>query len=283
MHKLLEFIRSIYVVVLFILLEIIALSYYAHSTTYTQARLLTRSNQVIGGTYSVLERMRHFCYLGRENDQLTAQVIRLEKELLRYRSAEIQERLDSYLTGVDSSQFQFSTAKVVSNQINKSRNYIVLNRGKADGVADSMAVLSSDGAMAGYVLYASQHYAVAVSILNTEFRASGKLTAEADADYSGSIFWTGSDRHYVEMREISKYANIHKGDEIVSTGFSSFFPADVLIGTVESFTLDQTKTAYDVVVRLAADMTALGDVILVRNRDLKEIQRLENQIKNRYQ
>ena len=40
MRKLLEFIRSVYVVVLFVVLEAIAISYYAHSTYYTQARLL---------------------------------------------------------------------------------------------------------------------------------------------------------------------------------------------------------------------------------------------------
>ena len=40
MRKLFEFIRSIYVVVLFVALEVAAISYYAHSTHYTQARLI---------------------------------------------------------------------------------------------------------------------------------------------------------------------------------------------------------------------------------------------------
>ena len=53
MHKLFEFIRSVYVAVLFIVLEIAAVSYYARSTYYTQARLLTRSNQAIGGVHSL--------------------------------------------------------------------------------------------------------------------------------------------------------------------------------------------------------------------------------------
>lgn len=50
MRKLLEFIRSVYVVVLFVVLEAIAISYYAHSTYYTQARLLARSNQLVGAS-----------------------------------------------------------------------------------------------------------------------------------------------------------------------------------------------------------------------------------------
>ena len=53
MRKLLEFIRSVYVVVLFVVLEAIAISYYAHSTYYTQARLLARSNQLVGGVHGL--------------------------------------------------------------------------------------------------------------------------------------------------------------------------------------------------------------------------------------
>ena len=53
MRKLFEFIRSIYVVVLFVALEVAAISYYAHSTHYTQARLLARSNQVAGGVHGL--------------------------------------------------------------------------------------------------------------------------------------------------------------------------------------------------------------------------------------
>ena len=53
MRKLLEFIRSIYVMVLFVVLEAIAVGYYAHSTYYTQAGLLERSIQVVGGVHGV--------------------------------------------------------------------------------------------------------------------------------------------------------------------------------------------------------------------------------------
>lgn len=53
------------------------------------------------------------------------------------------------------------------------------------------------------------------------------------------------------------------------------FPADVLIGYVESFSLADTQMAYDVVIRLAVDVSQLTDVILVRNRDIEDVQELE--------
>ena len=64
----------------------------------------------------------------------------------------------------------------------------------------------------------------------------------------------------------------------MTTGFSQYFPADVLIGWVESASLNETRTAYDVRIRLAADMTALHDVVLVKNQDYNEQRQLEEGI-----
>ena len=135
-----------------------------------------------------------------------------------------------------------------------------------------MALLSPAGAMVGYVVDCSDRYAVAMSVLNTSFRASGRL---AGSDYFGSIYWDGVDPHVVVLGELSKYADPQPGDEVVTTGFSQYFPEDVLIGEVESAELNETRTAYTVRVRLAAEMSRLTDVVLVGNRDLYEIRELQ--------
>ncbi len=168
--------------------------------------------------------------------------------------------------------YELTVARVISNSINKNRNFIVLDRGERDGVEKGMGVLSPEGAMVGYVAASSDRHAVAVSILNTSFNASGKLAGD---DYFGSIYWAGDDRYHVRMKELSKYARVTEGEEVVSSGFSQYFPADVLIGYVESFSLADTQMAYDVVIRLAVDVSQLTDVILVRNRDIEDVQELE--------
>ena len=127
--------------------------------------------------------------------------------------------------------------------------------------------------MAGYRVQCPERYPVAMSGLNTSVRASGKL---ADAEYYGSIYWDGLDQNVVILGELSKYADPKPGQEVVTTGFSQYFPADVLIGWVESAELNETRTAFKVRVRLAAEMSRLTDVILVENRDLTEIRDLQN-------
>ena len=70
-------------------------------------------------------------------------------------------------------------------------------------------------------------------------------------------------------------AAVERGDTIVSTSFSRYFPAGILIGTVEEFDLNETRTAYTVRVRLAAEMSRLNEVVLVGNRDFYEIRNLQ--------
>ena len=273
MRKLLEFIRSIYVVVLFVALEAIAIGYYAHSTYYTQARLLARSNQVVGGVHGLFAGIRHYFSLGEENRNLLAYVTELQERLAMSEEIVDKMRLDSYMQELGASKYCILTGSVISNTINRAQNLIIINRGRRDGVAEDMALLASDGAMAGYVVDCSERYAVAMSVLNTSFRASGKLVG---ADYFGSIYWDGADPHTVVLDELSKYADPQPGQEVVTTGFSQYFPADVLIGWVESAELNETRTAFKVRVRLAAEMSRLTDVILVENRDLREIRDLQN-------
>ncbi len=274
MNKLLEFLRSTYIVLLFVAIEAAALHCYARSTAQAQARILVRSSSVAGGVHGFFAEMKRYFGLGRENRLLTERVAALETELARYRRAEAGRSFDERLLRDSlAGHYAYTTAFVVSNSINKLRNFIVIDRGSADGITPDMALLSAEGAMAGRVVECSERYSVAVSILNTAFRASGRLDG---TDYSGAILWEGGDPGRVKMTEISKYADPEPGDRVVSTGFSQYFPADVPIGTVEHASLNEARTAYTAVVRLDADLSALGYVILVRNLDLPEVRALQH-------
>ena len=188
------------------------------------------------------DNMRRYFSLGHENRLLSEHVARLEEQLAQYQEAATSERLESYLQEIGESKYRFATACVVANTVNRAQNLITLNRGRNDNVIPEMGVLSPDGAMVGYVVDCSDRYAVAMSVLNTSFRASGRL---AGSEYYGSIYWDGRDQSVVILGDVSKYADPQPG------------------------------TAYTVRVRLAAELSRLSEVILVANRDLYEIRDLQ--------
>lgn len=271
MHKLIEFIRSIYVAVLFILLELVALNYYAHSTAYTEARLLRQSNRLLGGLHGTATDIRHFFGLARENRALTERIAQLEEQVARYEEAATEVQLREELAALGSSKYRMMMAAVVSNSIGNSRNYITLNRGRGDGVLSGMAVTTPEGAIAGYVVDCSERYAVAVSILNSAFRASGSIEGSA---YYGSIHWDGKSPREVVLSELPKYAEPQVGQQVITTGFEPYFPKGMLIGTVQSATLDAVGTSYTVRIRLAADLRSTTNLVLIENLDQTEIENL---------
>lgn len=280
MYKLIEFLRRIYVVLLFLAIEGVALYFYAHSSYYTQAKILSRAHSVAGGIQSSIFGVKHYFTLRSENEALAQRVAELENRLAYYREKEVNSETDSLaLDGLDSvlreslAQYRYTTARIISNSISRSRNFITLNRGLMHGVVVDMAVISPSGMMIGYVVGCSERYSVVLPMLNMDFRTSGKIAGD---EHFGSISWNGGSPYRMEMTDLSKHADIEVGDEVVSAGLSHYFPEGIKIGYVESYSINDTQTSYNVTVRLAVDMTKLNNVILVENVDYGEIKDLEN-------
>lgn len=70
MIKFFLFIKKIHFLLLFILLESLAIHYYANSTSYTKVKLVTASNYVVGGIYSQIAGLNSYFHLRRENQAL---------------------------------------------------------------------------------------------------------------------------------------------------------------------------------------------------------------------
>ena len=279
MYKLIEFLRRIHVVLLFIIIEAIALNYYAHSSFYTQAKILSRANSVVGGLQRSVFSVKHFFTLRSENEMLSARVAELEHNLTAYREREANMATDTLsMAQIDSAfveqltQYSYTPARIISNTINRNRNYITLNRGRQHGITEDMAVISPDGSMVGYIVGCSDRYSVAISILNDKFTTSGKIVGD---DHFGSITWNGRSPHKVQMSELTKYAEFEVGAPVVSSGLSHIFPEGVKIGVVESFSENDNQTSFDVVVRLAADMTKVSNVLVISNNGYIEATELE--------
>ena len=270
MYRLVEFIRRSYVTLLFVVLEIVSISIYMRSTPYTRARMLARAESVTGGLSSVYGGVTSFFSLAGENRRLTERIAVLEERLSQI------EPLTVAAADTVALPYSYVPARVVSNSVSRTHNYLTLNKGLRDGVRPNMAVVTPCGDVVGYVLECSERYCAAISILNTSFRTSGRVGAEG---YEGSIGWSGANMYEVTMSEISKYATLTAGDEVVTTGFSHYFAPGMRIGRVESFWLNETHTAYTAVVRLSADMSRLQNVLLVWFRDRDEITQLENSVK----
>lgn len=268
MYRLLLFLKRIYLLVLFLGLEGLALHYYAHSTAHTRANLLDTSSRIVGGVYGAFASVEDYFSLGRTNRVLEDRLQVLENEVSRL-------RLD-YVDSLSSDfPLEYVVGRVVRNTTNKRENYLMVDRGSADGVERGMAVVSPDGFMVGYVEGVSERNSICVSVLNTGFTSSGML---ATSGHFGSITWRGESPRMVRLSEVPDYAEVSRGDTIVTSGYSFAFPEGIGIGRVESIHPDAARASYEIDVRLGVDIAALRVVVLIKNPAVYERIRLTEEV-----
>lgn len=271
MHRLIEFIKRIYVVVLFLLMEGGALWCYATSTPYTEAKILSRTTAVGGAVSGWITGVGHFFSLPDENRMLTQRIAELEEQLGAERELRQTMAIDSTFmaTIMEDAHFRYMPARVVSMTTNRQRNYLVLDRGFEHGVAEDMCVITPERELVGYIVSVSERYAVVMPMLNRNFSIGGRLTHNG---YVCSVLWNGGSSYEVEAIELSVYAEPEVGMTIDVS--SERLPEGITIGTIKSIELNTTQTAYSVVLDIAANMATLDNLLIVENTHHHELQNL---------
>lgn len=277
MDKFIFFIRRISFPLLYVILMLVALNFYAKSTSYSQAKLLTVSNRVAGEAHKTVSRFEDYFTLYGDNNRLTQEIALLRDELDRYRTAygDTVGTPDAEMVLGAEARYRFIPARLINNSTTRQKNFFSVDKGLRDGVEPDMAVVSADGVAVGYVLECSESMSVCMSVLNTAFRTSGKLKGQ---DYVGSVFWDGTNKRRVTMDEMSKYIVMEPGDTVVTTNHSTFFPEGMIIGTIDSYEFNNNLAYYTVKINLGTDMASLNHVLIVDYSKMREQQRLEGTV-----
>ena len=168
-------------------------------------------------------------------------------------------------------KFYYLPAKVVGSTVSLQTNFLTLERGSLQGVKKGMSVVSPEG-IVGVVTEVSDNYCRVMSLLHRNSKVSAMLKKDNNA---GSIEWDGVDPSYLTLKNISKGAQVKKGDSIVTSNYSANYPSHLLIGTVSDFAVDPTINFYTLKVKTAANFFTLQYVYIVENVRYAEQIKLE--------
>lgn len=261
---------------LFVLLEAFALVLVFNYNSFQKAIFLNSASRVTGNIYNTYHSVTRYFDLVRVNRELAGENARLKSELqgkpesYEFAFSLPQDSLTANFT------YRFIPAKVINNSVNKPFNYITLNRGRKDGIQPDQGIISAKG-IVGVVAQVSESYAMGLSVLNQRWSISAKLKKSG---YYGSLAWQGENYRMASLFEIPLHAEIALGDTVVTSGFSSIFPGDVLIGTIHEFSRPEGENYYSITVELTVDFKALSYVEVIENLEKSEIEQLENLVKD---
>ncbi|MCH5307931.1 MAG: rod shape-determining protein MreC [Prevotella sp.] len=275
MRNLLEFLQRHYNWLLFIVLEIISLVLLLQYNSYQGSVWFTSANAVVGRIYTWSSAAESFFSLKQVNEGLTLRNYYLERQVTQLRrlhaeatdtvSRQEQKELDIL------SQYQLIPAKVVSNELDRQDNLITIDRGSADGVEIGMGVVCGKG-IVGVTYLTSSHYSVVIPILNSH--SSRISCAIRGYGYFGVLRWYGGDIRYAYVEDIPRHARFKRGDWVETNGYSSIFPAGVLVGRIEQASNSRDGLSYRLKIRLSTDFGNLRDVLVISDKSIAERMRL---------
>lgn len=262
MYNLLVFLKKYSTALLFLLLEIVCILLILNSLPYHNRKLVSVSNSITGGIHEKMSNIGDYFNLKSEN------------ELLAKRNAFLMNTLGKYNFNSDSTftdqTFTYMPANVISNSLHETNNYIMINKGRIDGVEVDMGVISDNGVV-GKVINVSNHYASVMSLLNTYSVTSARFV---DNQNIASVVWKNDGCDYGTVIDIPAHVDIKKGDLLVTSGFSNTLPAGISIGIIEENIPEERDDFKSARLKFSTNFSTLQHVYVVKNNFKSEIDSL---------
>ncbi|MCB0488995.1 MAG: rod shape-determining protein MreC [Cyclobacteriaceae bacterium] len=255
----------------FLVLEFFAAWLIVQNNQYQSTKFFNSSNSFAANIISTTQGIKEYFSLRRINAELAAENSELRTKLEQRNqslfSLDVREIKDPQIIN----RFDYVSAKVINNSVEHFKNFITIDKGSKDGLAPGMAVISPAGVV-GKVKSVSEHYAVLISLLNTDEYTSAMIKR---TNHFGSVNWDGKDPLYSQLNFIPRHADPAVGDSVVTSGFNAVFPEGIPVGVVSEVKLGPEAQFYEITVRLAQDFTKLAFVEIVRSNLKAEKDSLE--------
>jgi len=124
----------------------------------------------------------------------------------------------------------------------------------------------------GRVVNVSNNFATVMSVLSRQFRVDAKLIKSGER---GIVGWDGESTQYVQMRNVPKSTEVKRGDTVMTSELSSIFPANIMVGTVDTFQTDPSSNFYTLKLKTSTNFSTVQYVYVVQNSQLEEQKLLE--------
>ncbi len=239
---------------------------------------LTVAEKMVRGIYAPLERgvdlfRGKFSALGvyfADKQELSARVEQLEKDQQTFRlenqaykeyrdeAQRLKELLD--FTDQNLANMSLIPSQVIARSPNAWYRTLVINRGYRQGVERDMAVITPRG-LVGRITTVAKDTSVVLLITDRE----GAVGALVQENRVPGIVNGNAQSRVLEMRQIPYYGEIKKGDTVITSRFSGYFPQGIVIGTVEAVTSDPEALKKTATIKPAVDLDNVEEVLIIKD------------------
>ena len=280
MRNVFLFIRRYFTFLIFLVLQILSLSFLFRYNKFHEAAFLGVASEVTGRVNQRYNNVEYYFRLKKTNEALAnenAYLRNLLRESYEWPDSTTRVVVDSIR--VDSllqyQKFRFYPAKVVGSFVVTQTNYLTIHRGAAQGIKKDMGVTSAQG-IVGRVVNVSRNYATVMSALSVQFKVKAKLKKSGE---NGTIEWDGVSPSYILMRDIPNSAKLTKGDTVLTSELSSIYPPNLMVGTVSEVFKEQSSNFFTIKLKTATNFYNVQYVNVIEDLQKEERVNLEQATK----
>ena len=259
MHNLLAFFRRFRIFLLFVLLQVFALSTYFTYLSFPRSQYLTSASIVSSSILEVRNSITKYWSLGENNKALQEENIRL-REKIKGSFIRLENPLVRIKDTLFRQQYEYISSLVINSSTNKRNNFFTLNVGGLQGVKRGMGVFSDKGVV-GVIHSTSRHYAVVKSVLTEHINID--VIVESTGAF-GLLKWDGRNSKFGTITGISNDMKLKKGTRVVTRGGSTIFPKGLMVGYIEKLTPIEGKPLWDVTIRFSEDYRSIQNVYVIK-------------------
>ena len=197
-----------------------------------------------------------------ERISLQSEVTFLREQLVQYQSLESENKRLREMLSIrqENPSLTLLDASVIS-RTPENFNSFTIDRGESDGVSLYDPVMTADG-LVGYIGELGTATARVITLYSPQCNVGAVGSRSGD---SGNV--TGdlslSEEGLVRMEMIMRDAELTEGDLLVTTGLTGSFPKGILIGTVQSVSLEDNGISLWASVCPSADIKNATSVYVI--------------------
>ncbi|MBR5520997.1 MAG: rod shape-determining protein MreC [Oscillospiraceae bacterium] len=199
----------------------------------------------------------------RENEQLKEELHQLRQKQLDYDQKVLENKeYKELLNIVDNiSQYITVSASVIGRDGMDKFHSFTVDKGSSHGIEINDVVMSADGVI-GVVVETGPNFSKVSTILSPAVSMGCFAGSERDIGIvSGN--YDLSEEGTCTMYYLPKETTVVAGDLVSTTGYGTIFPEDLIVGTVENVTIEESGNSKSATIKPAADIANVKFVFII--------------------
>ena len=213
---------------------------------------------------------RDYTDLEEENRELKRQIAQMEADVRQGQLDSAENQRLKELLGLQEERPDLTEdivlATITEHAATNWTDSLTVSRGINDGLGVGDCVMDENGNLVGTVSAVGVNWATILTLVDTDTSIGAQVFRTGELGVAqGNFALMGQDR--LRLDYLPAECELLGGDLVVTSGLGGFYPAGLVIGSVEEVQLDDSGAASYAVLIPAVDFDALQQVVVLRSYD----------------